>query len=194
MNPLLRIAHRVNTVEGLKRTPPWLGVEVDLRDQGTRVIVQHDPFKEGPDFKVYLKHFRHRFIILNVKCEGIEARVLEMVKRRGVENFFFLDLSLPAAVNLVRQGERRIALRCSEYEPPEACLRFRGKIEWAWIDCFNRYPSMGAAYARLRRHFKTCLVAPELQARPPLGPAQARGILSRYQPHAICTKFPDLWV
>ena len=39
------IAHRINTVEELKKTPKECGVELDLRDFGDRLILQHDPFK-----------------------------------------------------------------------------------------------------------------------------------------------------
>jgi hypothetical protein len=40
--------HRVNTVDGLRAVPLGLGVEFDLRSDGDRVIVTHDPFTDGP--------------------------------------------------------------------------------------------------------------------------------------------------
>lgn len=39
------IAHRINTIDELKIVPENLGVEVDLRDYGDRLILQHDPSK-----------------------------------------------------------------------------------------------------------------------------------------------------
>ena len=41
------IAHRVNTIEHLRAIPVQFGVEVDLRDDGGRIVLQHDPFQDG---------------------------------------------------------------------------------------------------------------------------------------------------
>ena len=45
------IAHRINTIEELKQVPTEYGVELDLRDFGERLVLQHDPFKDGEDFE-----------------------------------------------------------------------------------------------------------------------------------------------
>ena len=42
-----RIIHRVNTVKGLSKVPKDFGVEVDIRSEGKRLIMHHDPFEEG---------------------------------------------------------------------------------------------------------------------------------------------------
>ncbi|MDG0794535.1 hypothetical protein OMP38_29615 [Cohnella ginsengisoli] len=61
------IAHRINTVAELKMVPHEYGVELDLRDYGDRLILQHDPFTDGEDFEEYLKHYQHGTMILNIK-------------------------------------------------------------------------------------------------------------------------------
>ena len=190
---MIVIAHRVNTIEQLEQTPIGYGVEVDLRDYDGQIVVQHDPWKNGEAFQRYMEHFRHRFIVLNVKCEGIEEEVLRIVKTRKVEDFFFLDLSFPALVKLVRRGERRIAVRFSEHEPIEGCLAVAGKVDWIWVDCFTDFPPVLSQRERVLSEFRTCLVAPELQGRPPLEAAAARVIMDRYRASAVCTKVPDAW-
>jgi hypothetical protein len=72
---MLYIQHRVNAIEQLRVTPTEYGVELDLRDRGDRLILQHDPFKDGEDFAEYLQHYRHSLMILNIKSERIEHRV-----------------------------------------------------------------------------------------------------------------------
>lgn len=90
------IAHRINTVEELKKIPTEYGVELDLRDRGERLILQHDPFKDGEDFEEYLKHYHHGLMILeNIKSERIEHRVLELVHKYNVREYFLLDSSFP---------------------------------------------------------------------------------------------------
>ena len=61
------IAHRINTIDELKKVPTNFGVELDLRDYGNRLILQHDPFTDGEDFEEYLKHNNHGLMILNIK-------------------------------------------------------------------------------------------------------------------------------
>ena len=191
---MLLIAHRINTVAQLAAVPTQYGVELDLRDRGERLILQHDPFRDGEDFEDYLSHWRHRLMILNVKSERIEPRVLELVKRFKVRDYFFLDCSFPMIRQLVKLGERRVAVRFSEFEPVEAALALAGQIDWAWVDCFTRMPLDGRTYGLLRRQFKLCGVSPELQGRPVESIADYARQLAQFPLDAVCTKRPDLWL
>jgi hypothetical protein len=190
---MLYIQHRVNTIAQLKQTPTHFGVELDLRDRGERLVLQHDPFQDGEDFEEYLRQYRHALMILNVKSERIEHRVLELVRSAGIRDYFFLDCSFPMIRTLVAAGEHRIALRYSEFEPVESALALAGQVDWVWVDCFTKMPLEDRSYARLKRHFKLCAVSPELQGRD-AGTIQGyREQLRRYPVDAICTKRPDLW-
>jgi hypothetical protein len=190
---LLYIAHRVNTREQLERTPREYGVELDLRAEGSRLILQHDAFLGGEDFEDYLAAYDHAFIILNIKCERIEDRVLEMMAQRGITEYMLLDSSFPMIRKLSAGGERRIAVRFSEYEPIEGVLALAGQVDWVWIDCFTRCPLDAESHTRLRTHFKLCLVSPELQAHPLERIAEFAAITRRFPVDAVCTKRPDLW-
>lgn len=190
---MIYIKHRINTAAQLQETDPQYGVELDLRDRGERLIITHDAFGDGEDFEEYMKGFHHNTLIANVKCEGVEQRVLEVLKKHQVENFFFLDLSYPALIKLVRSGEKRIAVRFSEYEPIENALALAGKIDWVWVDCFTRFPLDAESYTRLKKHFKLCLVSPELQAHPLEMIENFKPLLEAMPFDAICTKRPDLW-
>ncbi len=161
------IVHRINTVAELKNVPPEYGVELDLRDRGDRLILQHDPFKGGDDFEEYLKHYRHGTMILNVKSERIEPRVLELVRQYNVKDYFFLDSSFPMMMTLALQGVKNSAVRFSEYEGLDTVLALKGLVRWVWVDCFTRLPIDGENYRRLKdAGFNVCLVSPELQGRP----------------------------
>lgn len=188
------IAHRVNTIEGLRQVPPEYGVEVDLRDRGERLILQHEPFADGQDFAPYLREYRHGTLILNVKSERIEHRVLEEVQAAGtVERCFFLDCSFPMIRTLVEGGEHRIAVRFSEFEPIEAVLAMAGEVQWVWVDCFTRLPLDAESCARLREHFKLCLVSPELQGYGVERIGEFAEQLRGCHIDAVCTKRPDAW-
>ncbi|MCT7602502.1 phosphatidylinositol-specific phospholipase C/glycerophosphodiester phosphodiesterase family protein [Aliarcobacter butzleri] len=158
------IAHRVNTIEELKQIPNEYGVELDLRDFGDRLILQHDPFKDGEDFEEYLKNYNHGTMILNIKSERIEHKVLELIQKYNIKKYFFLDSSFPMIYLLSKSGEKNIALRFSEFEGIDTILNMVGKVEWIWVDCFSKLPINYEIYKLLKNNgFKFCLVSPELQ-------------------------------
>ena len=191
------IAHRRNTIEALCATPSRYGVELDLRSHGQDIIIHHDPFVAGERFDEWLTHYGHGTLILNVKEEGLEGRLIEMMRERGIDDYFFLDQSFPFLVKWADKGERRCAVRVSEFESIDTAMMLAGRVDWVWVDCFTRFPIDGEQAARLQSAgFKLCLVSPELQGRdaevavPALRALlQARGITAQ----AVCTKRPDLW-
>lgn len=191
------IAHRVNTVEELRRVPEEYGVEIDLRDRGDRLIMQHDPFRDGEDFEDFLPHYRHGTLILNIKSERIEHRVTELLRHYHIEDYFFLDSSFPMIYLLSGQGERRIALRFSELESIESVLAMAGRVDWVWIDCFTRLPVTWENAAIMKdAGFRLCLVSPELQGREADIPRYRDYLLGeKIMLDAICTKLHniELW-
>lgn len=188
------IAHRINTVDELKKIPKEYGVELDLRDFGDRLILQHDPFIDGEDFEEYLKHYKHGTMILNIKSERIEHRVLELIKKYNIKKYFFLDSSFPMIYLLSNQGEKNIALRFSEYERLDTILQMKGRVKWVWVDCFTKLPITRDIYMTLKENgYNMCLVSPELQGQ--------QKNLERYKKYmdineinfdAICTKMHNM--
>jgi hypothetical protein len=191
---MLYIQHRVNTIEQLQSTPTEYGVELDLRDRGDRLILQHDPFQDGQSFEEYLQHYRHGLMILNIKSERIEHRAWELIQAAGIRDYFFLDSSFPMIRALVRQGEHHIAVRFSEFEPIESALALAGQVDWVWIDCFTKMPLDERTYGLLKQHFKLCAVSPELQGRDVATIADFRRQFARFPLDAVCTKRPELWL
>ena len=158
------IAHRINRIKELKKIPKEYGVELDLRDFGGRLVLQHEPFMDGEDFAEYLKHYDHGTMILNIKSERIEYKVLELVQKYNIKDYFFLDSSFPMIYSLSKSGEKNIALRFSEFEGIDTILNMKGKIDWIWVDCFSKLPIDNENYNLLKQHgLKFCLVSPELQ-------------------------------
>jgi hypothetical protein len=158
------IAHRINTIEELKNIPKEYGVELDLRDYGNKLILQHDPFKDGEEFEEYLKYYNHGTMILNIKSERIEYKVLELIKKYNIKKYFFLDSSFPMIYSLSKDGEKNIALRFSEFEGVDTLLNMQGRVKWVWVDCFSKLPIGEENYKLLKNNgFQFCLVSPELQ-------------------------------
>lgn len=161
------IAHRINTVAELKKLPTEYGVELDLRDDlNGRIYIQHNPFEPGEDFEQYLENYHHGTMILNIKSERIELRILELLLKYGISTYFFLDSSFPMIYLLSKQGEKKIALRVSELEGMDTARNMAGKINWIWLDCFTKIPINKAEFDELKKMgYKICFVSPELEGR-----------------------------
>lgn len=193
---MIIVRHRRNTLEELRATPQDLGIELDLRSRGEELIIHHDAFVDGERFEDWLDGYRHGLLILNVKEEGLEDRLIALMRERGIEDYFFLDQSFPFLVRTARRGESRCAVRVSEFESIDTALSLAGQINWVWVDCFTRFPLDGAQARRLQdAGFKLCLVSPELQGRSSTEIAELRALLARegIAAEAVCTKEPALW-
>ena len=191
------ISHRRNTVSELLATDSKYGIEVDIRSEGDRLIIHHDPCVAGESFDEWIDAYRHGTLILNVKEEGLESRLIALMQSKGITDYFFLDQSFPFLLKWSNAGEHRCATRVSEFESIETALTLAGKVDWVWVDCFTKFPLSEDDAVRLKNAgFKLCLVSPELQGRnaeieiPELASLlRARNIES----DAVCTKRPDLW-
>ncbi len=159
------VQHRINTIKDLCDTPINYGVEVDIREQNGDLICTHDPFKKGELFKDFLSHFKHKFLIANIKEEGIEKDVISHIKDQKIENYFLLDVTFPYIVKLTKEGINDIAVRVSDYEPLNLNLIAELGIKWIWLDAFSNFPIEELKKIKAsasKNKIKVCLVSPEL--------------------------------
>ena len=170
---MLLIAHRINTIAGLKQIPSKYGVEIDVRGYGKKLLLNHEPIDNPTKYDElddYLEHFNHAFIIFDLKETGYEDKIIQLAKKHTIENYFFLDVEFPYLYRATKtDGFSKIAVRYSEAEPIEAVeAQIREGVplvDWVWIDTNTILPLNKEIVERLKR-FKTCLVCPERWGRP----------------------------
>jgi hypothetical protein len=181
------VIHRINTVRGLREVPEQFGTEIDIRADGSSLILNHEPFAGGERLTDYLDAYKHGLLILNIKEAGIETEVLRLVRARGVARHFLLDVEFPYIFRAARAGERSIAMRYSEEESIETVLAYKSRVDWVWVDTITRLPLSTTIVDRLHG-FKTCLVCPERWGRPADIPAYAARMRElNYWPDAVMT-------
>jgi hypothetical protein len=190
---MLLIEHRVNSLEKLATVPPHRGLEVDIRDYDGDLRLEHDPLLSGQRLEDLLQAYHHALIIFNVKCDGLEDRIMALAEKYRVSDYFFLDVAPPTLIRLARRGVRKAAVRYSEYEPIESALALAGKVDWVWVDCFTHLPLNQESYRRLHQNFKICLVSPELQKFPRQTIQDYRRQLREMPIEAVCTDFCGDW-
>jgi len=189
------VAHRINSIAELGKVPREFGAEIDIRAEGSRLILNHEPLPQGELLVDYLNEYRHGLLVLNIKEAGIEDEVLRLVRAQRIECYFLLDVEFPYIFKAANRGERAIALRYSEKESFDTVAGFAGLIDWIWVDTFTRLPLDGSVTQRLKP-FKTCLVCPERWGRPqdiPLYRASMETL--KFTPDAVMTslKYAPLW-
>jgi hypothetical protein len=195
---MTKVLHRINSLYELKNTEKSLGVEVDIHAYGDRLIVHHNALTDGIDLRDWLDVCGNRFVVFNIKEEGIESCVCNMAIEFGIKDFFLLDLSFPALIRMSRKGESRVAIRVSEYESINRALLLQSQINWVWLDCFNGFPLTDTESNLLSdSSFKICLVSPELHGEPrdksDIYDFQEKIQTCNLRVDAVCSKFPELW-
>ena len=146
------IAHRVNKIKDLDMISREHGVEIDLRDFNDKIILQHDPFVNGDNFENFLKNYNHGTLILNIKSEQIEFKILDILNKFDIKNYFFLDSSFPMIVKLIDNGEKNIAIRFSDLEGLDTIQNMENKIKWIWIDSFKSFPIDNHNYELIKKN------------------------------------------
>jgi len=195
---MIKIIHRVNSIKKLKQVDTSFGVEIDIRSFGDKLILNHEPFEHGELFSEWLKFYNHKFLILNTKEEGLEEMILLELGKKGINNFFFLDLSFPFLIKLANEGEKRCAVRLSEFEDIKTVINLSGLVSWVWVDCFTKFPMTREELDLLKEtyEFNLCIVSPELQGRG--SETDIKKFVNdinmlNLNIDAVCTKYPELW-
>jgi hypothetical protein len=188
--------HRQNTALQLRGVPSVDGVEIDLRSSNGEIILQHDPFLQGEVLSDWLDSWDGQEIILNIKEEGIEDRVLDLMDRKRISHYFFLDQSFPFMMKLLKNKNTNTAARVSDLESVETALAINTK--WVWVDCFNgNWDFLLHAVPKLQSaKKKICLVSPELvrnQSEIELDNLQALLKMNNFGIDGVCTKLKSKW-
>lgn len=159
------IAHQINKISKLKSLPEKYGSEIDLRSSGSKIILNHDPYKTGDKLEDYLANYNHGTLIFNIKESGLEYESIRLAKKYKIKKFFLLDVEMPLICVNENKINKYMSIRFSEYEPINTISKFKNNIGWIWIDTFKNLP-LKKKDLNIVRKFNSCLVCPERWGRP----------------------------
>jgi hypothetical protein len=196
---MLIIKHRLNTIKKLENLRHDYGAEIDIRSYNREIIISHDPFKKGEKLKKWLKKFKHKFIIFNIKEEGLEFQLQKLLKKFKIKEFFLLDQSFPFYIKNIKTFGKNSSIRVSEFEGIERAIKLRKFTNWLWVDHFSKFPLSKENIKILNSlKFKFCIVSPELVSEIDLLKKVSiiKNIFrsAKVKIDAVCTKKPSYWI
>ena len=157
------IVHRINNLSKLIKIPKNFGVEIDVRDFKDKLILSHDPFKNGESLDTFLKNYNHGTLIINVKSEYIEFEILKLLNKYKIKKYFFLDSSYPVLIKLNNLKYKNFAIRVSDYESIENIYQFRKNVKCIWLEIFSKINIKKKDIEFIKKNkINICLVSPEL--------------------------------
>ncbi len=164
-----KIAHRILDFEKLCNLPDNIGIEFDVHAYGRELVIAHDAFNNGLNFSEFISKVGDRFMAVNIKEEGIEEKVFEILLDADYKKFFLFDVSVPQIFRLGKKYSSNLAFRYSQLENInlDICKNY---ANYLWIDTFDGsfWPSRELIEKLKRLSFKLCFVSPELH-NPTLG-------------------------
>lgn len=191
------MSHRVNSVAKMAEVSVENGVEIDVRTYQGHLVLAHDPFDCGENFETWLKCYRHKILVINVKEEGLEKAIEAAIAQASPKiDYLFLDQSFPSIAGRLSGGFTDSMVRVSDYESIQTLENLPCPPAWVWVDTFNKGGLRKIDLNYLHRNYKMMVVSPELQGRE--FQEEAVSMLSQFSdlgflPDAICTKRSDDW-
>lgn len=135
------IWHRINTIEELEEIPIEDGVEIDIRSIKGIPYLSHFIDQDGVRFEYWLKHYHLRgTLVLNVKEEGLESILIDILNKYQITNYVFLDEPFWYLLNASRKlNNKNFAIRVSKFESVDTAIKSRELSDWVWYDYFDDY-------------------------------------------------------
>lgn len=164
-----KTAEEKNSLTALRRAIECgFGFETDFRDYGGRLLISHNPpvgdeLSADELFRIYIESGSKETLALNIKADGLQDMMLELLKKYGIENYFLFDMSVCDIIPYIERN-MKIASRSSEFEP---YLPFYKDCEVVWIDYFDGRTNIIEELCKyIADGKKPCIVSPELHQLP----------------------------
>ncbi len=156
-----------NHIEAFRRAVSEdIGTETDFRDYRGKLVVSHDVADENSiDAEEFfaLYAYTSRTLALNIKSDGIQVLLMELLKKYSIRNYFCFDMSVPDTLSYLNHG-LSFFTRQSEYEVINDLYNSAAGV---WVDGFidDDWISLDLILNHRNNGKKVCIVSSELHRR-----------------------------
>jgi len=157
-----------NTVLAFERSfSKGFGTETDIRDYRGELVISHDIangncISAKEMFKIYNKYGNIFPLALNIKADGLQVKLKELLQEYKIENYFVFDMSVPDGLQYLKYNVKAFT-RESEYEKTPS---FYDKACGVWLDEFqSHWINKGVIEQHIQNDKQICIVSPGLHKR-----------------------------
>lgn len=157
-----------NTLTAFQRSfELGFGTETDIRDYKGELVISHDPATEKEMtvrsfFEVYKSYNQDLPLALNIKADGLQLKLANLLNEYSITNYFMFDTAVPDGLLYIKQNMITFT-RQSEYEQVPS---FYELADGVWLDEFKEHwISESVIRNHLSAHKKVCIVSPDLHQR-----------------------------
>lgn len=185
-----------NSTEAFERSfGMGFGTETDLRDLGGKLVVSHDPptqdaIQASEMLEIYRRHDSSLPLALNIKADGLQRLVADLVEQFNLRQAFVFDMSIPDSIQWLKTSVP-VFTRHSDVEGAPALYR---EASGVWLDAFySDWWGMEQISRHLDAGKRVCIVSPELHRREYRRAWEllARSELSASGDVMLCTDYPE---
>ncbi|MCT7592491.1 hypothetical protein N5U31_05860 [Aliarcobacter butzleri] len=118
------------------------GTETDIRDYKGELVISHDIADEKSMsvkemFEIYNKYDNTLTLALNIKADGLQVKLKELLEDYKITNYFVFDMSVPDGLQYLKHNIK-VFTRESEYEKipsfyDESCGVWLDEFQGHWI-------------------------------------------------------------
>ncbi len=143
-----------------------IGTETDFRDYMQKLVISHNvagpTCMDADDFFALYKDQKFT-LALNVKADGIQQLLKELLIKHNITNYFCFDMSIPDTLEYINSG-LKFFVRESEYEKINSLYE---KADGVWADGFESDSWITKEYIKNHREKgkKVCIVSSDLHQR-----------------------------
>lgn len=143
------------------------GTETDIRDYKGKLVISHDIADEKcinvkEMFEIYKKYDNALPIALNVKADGLQVKLKELLEEYKITNYFVFDMSVPDGLGYLKQNIKAFT-RESEYEKIPS---FYDESCGIWLDEFQgHWITKEVIEKHIKNNKQICIVSPDLHKR-----------------------------
>lgn len=160
--------HEKNTRKAFERSfSLGFGTETDVRDFNGKLVISHDiPRKEEISleefFQIFISYDITLPLALNIKSDGLQEPLMNLIKKYNIQNYFVFDMSVPDALGYLKK-EMNVYTRQSEYEQVPS---FYSASKGIWLDEFlSNWITKDKIQNHIDNNKSICIVSPELHQR-----------------------------
>lgn len=143
------------------------GTETDIRDYQGDLVISHDIADENcisvkELFEIYNKYDITLLLALNIKADGLQVKLKELLKEYKIENYFVFDMSVPDGLQYLNYNVKAFT-RESEYEKIPS---FYDRAYGVWLDEFQgHWINKEVIEKHIQNDKQICIVSPDLHKR-----------------------------